>query len=208
MKYQFFITLILFCLITAGYAQETGRIRGAVYIGYASPPSGMGMSLDADFRYVVTDNANFGLKTGVAMMYRDFDYSIWNPMASITMHTNRYFLLHGDYYFNDGYKMFAPFLGGGIGNFNVFNMNMMVDVDQQEPKFIQINNPPEERVIGGLIRGGFELGKIRLSFDYYLIPSSTMLNEELVAIGKAQNSYLNMNLSFYLGGGKWRKYRL
>jgi len=80
-------------------------------------------------------------------------------------------------------------------------------VEQQEPKYIQITNPPEESVFGGLIRCGFELGKLRLSLDYYLIPASTMLNEDLVAIGNANNSYLNINLSLYLGGGKWRKFR-
>jgi len=123
MKYYFFLILSLFYFISAGYSQEAGRFRGSGYIGYASPPSGLGFSFDADFRYVVTDNTNIGVKTGIAMMYRDFDYSILYPMASLTMHTNRYFIVHGDYYFNDGSKSFAPFLGGGFGNFNVFNMN-------------------------------------------------------------------------------------
>jgi outer membrane protein X len=205
MKQKLFITLILFCFVAAVYAQEAGKIRGTGFIGIAAPPSGLGMSFNADLRYVVTDNANIGAMWGLAMMYRDFGYSFWGANASITMHFNRFFLVHGDYYFNDGSKMFAPFLGGGIGNFNVFNMNLYVEANQQ-PKYVQVSNPPEDRVIGGLIRGGFELGKFRVSLDYYLIPRSTMFNEDLLAIGKAGNSYLNMNLSFYLGGGKWRKY--
>ena len=53
---------------------------------------------------------------------------------------------------------------------------------------------------GGLIRAGFELGKLRLAASYNLIGKSD-LGEGV----EVKNSYLGISLGFYLGGGKWKK---
>jgi outer membrane protein W len=97
-------------------------------------------------------------------------------------------MLVGDYYFNKGTSFFAPFIGAGLGAFNYFEFNLFGP------------NSYSANTIGGAIRGGFELYKIRLALEYYLIPSTVTYNG-----GIAPNSYLTVNIGLYLGGGKWRK---
>jgi outer membrane protein X len=62
-------------------------------------------------------------------------------------------------------------------------------------------------VIGGAIRGGFELGRLRLAMEYNMIPRTVMFDAANImqTVGTSNNSYLTVNLGFVLGGGKWRR---
>ena len=50
-----------------------------------------------------------------------------------------------------------------------------------------------------MIRGGIELGKLRLAFEYNIIPKT-----DFESGGSISNSYFGVSIGFYVGGGKWK----
>jgi len=111
-------------------------------------------------------------------------------------------LITSDYYFNKPYSSFAPFLGGGFGTYTISNVTSTIVTGTTSSS---LTNPLKEHKFGGLLRGGFEAGRFRLALEYYLVPNSTAVDINNTPIGKVGNSYVNLNLGFYLGGGKWKK---
>ena len=206
MMKKLFILLIAITLISVGKvaSQEQGKIRVGANLGLGFPRLGFGLTGDYDIRYNVLDNANIGIKGGFGAMVRDVEVNNAQSTMGMVTHMSSHFLVHGDYYYNDGSSMYAPFIGGGLGNFKVFDYYLESAVG--ENKQVQIDPSGYfENVFGGMLRAGFELGRLRLAAEYYIIPKTTLYNEDLTIRGLSRNNYLNLNLSFYLGGGRWRK---
>lgn len=205
MKNLFFA--VLFLMTTLGLnAQEQGRIRVAGNMGICSPTDGLGMSIDVfDIRYNILDNLNAGIKMGGALMLRDMG-EITSTEGNLTMHLSSNVMFVGDYYFHYGNSAFAPFLGAGFGSFNIYDIFMKYD-PSQSVNYTYNEFPFPARTVGGSLRGGFELGRLRLAMEYYMIPNTKMYDAANImqVVGMSPNSYMTINLGFYFGGGSWHK---
>jgi hypothetical protein len=201
------LALVILCSVFSLQAQVQGKIRVAGNFGIALPTAGYGMSIDfLDVRYNILDNLNAGIKFGFGFNVRDID--LINPSsASATVHTNFNTMIVGDYYFHNGSSAFAPFVGAGIGSFSVYDIKISNFDPSQSVTYNYTDMPTAPKVIGGAIRGGFELGRLRLAMEYYMIPKTAMFAADNImqTVGTSNNSYLTVNLGFVLGGGKWRR---
>lgn len=167
-------------------AQEKGKVRVGLDLGYAFATGGGGGLISLEPKYNLTDNSNVGLRIGLAAYVRNIQSDI-NLDASV----NSNVLATYDYYFNKGNSSTSPFLGAGLGVYSLASL--------KSDSFI-IDEIGDGTEFGGMIRGGVELGKLRLALEYNIVPKT---NFEL---GRSiKNSYLGASLGFYLGGGKWKK---
>jgi len=180
-------------------AQQQGKIRVGLDGGIGMPNAGLGFNGDLDIRYNIMDNLNLGVKFGLTALAKDIVGSGSNYTATASAMTSS--LITGDYYFNKPASSFAPFLGGGLGSFSIGNM-LITSEDQSTtvPAGLLI-----EHKIGGLLRGGFESGHFRMALEYYLVPSSSVVDLNNVYVKTTGNSFLNLSIGFYMGGGKWKK---
>jgi len=195
--------LILGLLIVASVfnlsAQEKGKIRVGLDAGLAFPNAGLGFNGDLDVRYNIMDNLNLGVKFGLAALAKDIITS--GSSYTGTAGAMTYSLITGDYYFSKPASSFAPFVGGGLGSYSIGNMKLTSsDQSTTAPSGLLI-----EHRIGGLLRGGFEAGHFRMALEYYLVPRSSVVDLNNAIVGTTGNSFLNLSIGFYLGGGKWRK---
>ncbi len=202
MKKLFLLLLATLAVYTLD-AQEQGELRVGFNAGLAIPYHGRGLSADMDIRYNITDNFNAGVKAGLAAMIREINDDYLNFNASGMGSINTSALITGDYYLNKGTSNFAPFVGGGLGCFSL--INIYVSAYQQDDFNINMNEFNPDFTFGGLLRGGFELSKLRVALEFYLIPYTTLYDVNLEDIGRAANSYVNLSVGFYIGGGSWRK---
>lgn len=177
-------------------AQEKGKFRVGLDAGLAFPNSGLGFNGDIDLRYNIMDNLNAGIKFGLAALGKDISLS----GGTGTVSAMTYSLITSDYYFNKPASSFAPFLGAGFGSFSIGNVQVLTSSNESTPSNLLI-----ERRLGGLLRGGFEAGHFRMALEYYLIPNSALVDINNNIIGTTGNSFLNLSIGFYLGGGRWRK---
>lgn len=203
-KSLFCFALVLFSL--SSFAQEKGKIRVGLSPGLSITNSSVGFGGDIDFRYNIMDNLNVGLKYGAALQVKDLVIDELTPKASLTACGISSFLATSDYYFNKGTSMFAPFLGGGVGVYNVLNIGVTANssIAPSIPTNLSVFQPVTR--FGGLLRGGFESGHFRMGLEYYIVPKTNVV--DLVTstpMGRTNNSYLNFFLGFYFGGGHWKK---
>jgi hypothetical protein len=201
---------LLFSLLIAAFvlnvsAQVKGKIRVGFDAGLALPNAGAGFDAGIDIRYNIMDNVNVGVKFNGGLLLKDIAVDDVANTASITTSVISSSLLTSDYYFNDGTSSFAPFLGGGLGLYKVINIGLTATGDTPPEPVSNTANFLPERVFGGLLRGGFEAGHFRMALEYYLIPRTTLYDVNNSNIGTTGNSFLNLTLGFYLGGGRWRK---
>jgi len=200
---KLFLLLLAVLAVCGLKAQEQGELRVGFDVGLSTPYQGKGLSGDLDIRYNITDNFNAGVKVGIGAMVRGIDNDYSNLSVSGIGSINTSALIISDYYFNRGTSYFAPFVGGGFGSFSI--VNIYVSANQGDNLNIDVTGLQPDITYGGLIRGGIELSKLRISLQYYLIPSTTLYDVNLNDIGRASNSYINLSVGFYIGGGKWRK---
>ncbi len=176
-------------------AQEGGKFRVGLDLGYAMPDGGGGVLVALEGKYNVADNMNVGLRYESATMAKASNDGLEASLTASGSISATF-----DYYFNSGSSSFAPFIGGGIG------YNQLGDLSYDLGDFgglIQDDINADIKVdgmIGGLIRAGFELGKFRVAANYNLI-GKTDFGEG----GEVNNSYMGISIGFYLGGGKWKK---
>lgn len=199
------LSLLIIAIAFTTNAQEKGKIRVGFDAGLSLPNAGAGLNGGLDIRYNIMDNVNVGVKFNSGVMFKDIYVDEVANTASITTSIIGSTLLTSDYYFNDGTKSFAPFLGGGLGLYKVINIGLTATSDTPPDPVTNTANFISESKFGGLLRGGFEAGHFRMALEYYLIPRSTLYDANSVNIGQSENGFLNLTLGFYLGGGKWRK---
>ncbi len=196
MKKKIIFLALLISSVVLVNAQEQGKFRGGLNFGFLFPGAGFGVGGDLDFRYNILDNLNTGLRFGLNMMARDIDRYDEKAVASAFT----YSLINANYYFNKANSNFAPFVGGGIGRFSLGNAQFSLNENSNT------NNLAIDRRFGGNLSIGFEAAKFRLSFEYFMIPRSNLYDLYGNKVGEIGNSFVNLTVGFYLGGGKWRKY--
>lgn len=187
------LLLLTLSISLLSFSQEKGKIRGGFDLGYATPfDGGGGISYSIEANYNISDNMKVGIRNNGAMLIKVVETSSENS-SNAKISFNSGFTGTYDYFFNDGTTSFAPFIGGGVGYTRLGNIEVeganSVDYSDLDAKF------------SGLIRGGFEYGKFRLTAEYNLVPETTFSTSPT----KIKNSYFAISLGFYLGGGKWKK---
>ncbi len=187
---------IIFILFLPLNAQEKGKIRLGADIGLGLTSNGGGFNGGIDLKYNIINNLNAGVKFNLATLVKDYsqNYSTTGVVSNL--------LIISDYYFYNGSGSFAPFIGGGFGLFR----NQNIYVDENANNNIIWKDIPVTQSYGGVIRTGFEFGKIRLSAEYYIVPSSTLYDIYLNSTGQnSKNNFINLSVGLYIGGGKWGK---
>lgn len=201
MKKLFFIAALVMATVSVS-AQEQGKIRVGTNLGFGFPNAGLGFAIDLDARYNITNNINAGILLTSFGGFKDLYADVNGGLTTMTMGGSSGYLVHGDYYFSEGTSSFAPFLGAGLGGFGVSNIQVSSDDNSSVTNSLSFSDATK---FGGVIRGGFEAGHFRMGLSYYLIPSSDLYDLSGARIGTTGNSYLNLTLGFYLGGGHWKK---
>lgn len=189
------VFLLLTLLSISSYAQEQGKIRASLDLGYAKSNGGNGVTIYLEPMYNIKDNISIGVRIGTPILVKKIE--LFNGEESETSgNTNLSFLATIDYHFNETNSLIIPFVGGGIGYTSINNVSY-------EP-FSNIDNKSEYiGKVNGMIRGGFEWKKLRFSIDYNFIPKSDFIDINNDKVGYSKNSYFGFNLGFFVGGGKW-----
>ena len=181
--------LLVIAILALGFrvtAQEQGKFRVGLDLGYAFATGGGGFIISLEPKYNLTDNSNVGLRIGSAAYVRNIESDI-DLDASI----NSSVLATYDYYFNKGNSSISPFLGAGLGIYNLASIKSDSFIYEES----EVGAGTE---FGGMIRGGVEFGKLRLALEYNMVPKTDFI------LGRSiKNSYLGASIGFYLGGGKW-----
>ena len=189
------VSLLFMVLLSGVFAQEEGKVRGGLDLGFCIPKGGGGLCLDINLGYNIQDNMTVGIRLGSAIMGRTDPFGETASASGNLSIAGTY-----NYYFSTGTSPFAPFVGGGLGVYGVASMasgNNSVSVEAGNR-------------LGGLLTAGAELGKFRFALEYNLIPSSAVKisgNETGIVLenDKIKNSYMAITIGFYIGGGKWKK---
>ncbi|MEM9647294.1 MAG: hypothetical protein AAF969_02365 [Bacteroidota bacterium] len=194
MKKLFYGVVLFVCVAQWSQAQEANKFRAGLDFGYTIPDGGGGLAVAFEPKFNVTNNMNVGLRIQSAAMAKNV--SAVNDVAEIEANLSESISYFGtfDYYFNSGSSPFAPFVGTGIGYSSLANLDFDTQVTDDE---FQLDGK-----FGGLIRAGFELGKLRLAATYNLIGKSE-IGEGIEAV-EVKNSYIGISLGFFVGGGKWK----
>ncbi|MGY6743939.1 MAG: hypothetical protein ACXIUQ_14465 [Cecembia sp.] len=201
MKKLLILAIAVFTVLSSHlYAQEEGKFRVGLDLGYTVPSSGGGgLLFYLEPKYNIKDNMNIGFRLGGAGMVRDLVYFNNVDEVSATLSFNATYMLTFDYYFKSEGSNFAPFVGAGIGWVGFASIAVDSTVDPDDYGTISANSS-----LAPAVRAGFEAGKFRLSLDYNIIPKSDLVNLQGNVIGESSNNYLGIALGFYVGGGKWR----
>lgn len=171
-------------------AQEVGKVRVGFNFGYAIPDGGGGLSYSIEPKYNLKENMMVGLKLGAALMLKNIEGEGNEGTLEADLAATGYYLGTFDYYFHKS-GSFAPYVGAGLGFYKIASLevnNVAFDASNQ---------------FGGLMRCGFELGKFRLGAEYNLIPKSDLEDLNGNPAGESVNSFINIHLGFFFGGGQW-----
>lgn len=189
--------LFLVAVVTMN-AQEEGKFRVGLNFGAAIPSGGVGFMMDVEPKYNLTDNMNVGLRFGLAAIAKNVETTAdGGDFESADVSANTSYLGTFDYYFPLG-GSFTPFVGAGMGIFNIASVSIN-DGDNEE----DFGGVDASAKFGGMIRGGFELGKFRMSAEYDLIPKSVIEDVQGNELGDVKNGYFGITLGFFVGGGRW-----
>lgn len=194
MKKIAFLFLVLLSTLT--FAQEKGKFRASLDLGYATPSGGGGgVSLYLEPMYNIKDNISIGIRIGAPLLFKKIQF-FDGETSETSGDTNLNFIATLDYRFNKNNLSFVPFVGAGVGYALIPNIgaNRFSDIDDETQYSGEIS---------GMIRGGFEWKKLRLSLDYNLIPNSDLIDIDGSKIGYSKNNYFGISIGFFVGGGKW-----
>lgn len=200
MKKLTIFTLLSLALTSHLQAQEQGKFRIGWDLGITVPQDGIGASYSVEPKYNITDNMSVGIKTGLSADNKEinFDNAILNNFDwKYENNLSRYFIAIFDYY-TPKKKGLTPFVGGGVGVFNIDGIEVTSEGLPENINYTFENNTE----FAFLTRGGFEYGKFKFGVEYFFIPE-TSIKDEGDDIGTASNQFLNVSVGFYLGGGKW-----
>ncbi|UOB16137.1 outer membrane beta-barrel protein [Abyssalbus ytuae] len=194
MRKLLFVAGVMMVSLTSMNAQEEGKFRVGLDLGFASTSGGGGVLISLEPKYNLSDNMNVGIRLGSAAFARTLEGD--GGSIDLDVATNASYLGTFDYYFSKGNSIIAPYLGAGLGIYSLASSKVTIS-DSIGEESLDIEGKSE---FGGMIRGGVELGKFRIGIEYNLIPKTDFDNGL-----EAKNSYLGFSLGFYVGGGKWKK---
>ena len=181
-------TIVIFSLyfilgIFSIFAQEAGKYRAGVEIGYPFPPdkSYEGVLVAIELKYNLLNNMNVGLKAENAY-YAECMCNYGNISSFATTY---------DYYFHSTGSRSSFFIGAGLGYYFCTARDFHFIEDGY---FVSRYNNPT-----CFIRAGFEIRRFRMSLAYNLIRKPSEINPT-----NWNRDYVSLSMGFYFGGGKWK----
>ncbi|WP_010178586.1 outer membrane beta-barrel protein [Aquimarina agarilytica] len=203
--------LVLSIMLIMGlscFAQKKGKVRFGMDVSYATltdfKNQNFGYGSNFEFKYNLKKNMNIGIRYGAVLLFNTSKSTTDNQEGFFTVGLTIPLLATYDYYFNKGGSSFAPYLGGGFGINAITVTEYSYDLKKGRSDKKKENEINIDDKFSGMLRAGFEWHKLRLEASYHLIPDSKLNNLNGDIIGKSKNSYLNLALGFYIGGGKWK----
>ena len=180
MRKVLFIGILLYCC-NISYAQSTmfKPFKVDLNLGFAAPQgSGTkgGVIFSLEPKYGVTNQIDIGLRLAIAGTARGVSDGN-GGFTSATVKANASYLLTGDYFFTN--TSARPFVGAGLGAFTFASATG----DNNTSTVI-----PAATKFGELIRGGVEVGHLRLGIEYDFVPD--------------QNGFFGATIGVKIGGGR------
>ncbi len=196
--------LVIFLLIffQSLSAQKQNTIRGGGNFDVSIPSGGIGFGANFDIRYNILDNFNAGIKIGSMYSSRNFKADKDELTGRITVSLLNSYLIHSDYYFNNGSSIFSPFIGTGFGVYQISNIKLEIN---DKPDYSNFLNFSKDLKPGALIRGGIEIGWFRIGAEYNFIPRSDLYDITNKPVSTTSNSYFAITAGFYFSNARWGK---
>lgn len=185
MRKLFFFSLLLCCGLI-GSAQSTifKPFKVDINVGFADP-QGSGTKAGAIFslepKYGVSNQIDIGLRLGIAATARGVPDGN-GGFSSASVEANASYLLTGDYFFTN--TTARPFIGVGLGAFTFASASGNSNTNTNTVI-------PAATKFGELIRGGVEVGHLRLGIEYDFVPE--------------QNGFFAATIGVKIGGGRIKK---
>lgn len=164
-----------------------------------SESENFGLFLNVEPTLKVLQHAYMGVRFGVTLNSQKFEIDN-NSQFYINEeddHAVISFVPTFDYYFNE--NNFRPYLGLGTGIFVLSDIDAFpIAANPSDDEYkIHVDNQ-----IGILIRGGFELGKLRFGLEYNYIHKADIAIPNSQIIGTVDSSYFGLSIGYTIGGGK------
>lgn len=209
MKTKLLLTCFALACVLAVSGQNFRKFRVGIGVGYAKP-SGSGSKggglayLEPSYR--LGDAFSLGLRVEWAIVASGLSGNAID-MEPVDLSTQASYTLNMQYYL--GTNNFRPFLGVGLGLYNVSAMKtdvMVLDgIDptgqgQPQTHTESVSLSDAQSKLGFYPRLGFDLGHFTLSIDYNFIPKTKTTVSGSDA--SFRNSYLGVRLGANFGGGR------
>lgn len=201
--------LVLLTLICCSFninAQEESTVKLGVETGFlplSKDTENLGLFVNIEPKVKILKNTFLGLNIGLTINSHSFENS--NPLQYLI--DERFdnaifsFMPTVDYYLK--INNYHPFIGLGLGyHLHPNPIEIFSSVSTPSPENV-IEGTVGKR-IGFLLRGGVEIGRLRLGILYTLVPKGDikLSNEEI--IGTVANSYFGVSIGFmFFGNKKW-----
>lgn len=199
-KKELLLIASLFCLFNLN-AQVKNNMKLGIETGFLllSDSENLGMFLNVEPKLKILQNAFMGVRFGVTLNSQKFeidDGSQFN-IDDENDHAVISFVPTFDYYLNA--NNFRPYLGLGLGIylFSDIDVSQIVANPTEDEFEVRVNNQ-----VGVLLRGGFELGKLRFGLEYNYIQKADIEIPNGQVIGTVNNSYFGLSIGYAIGGGK------
>jgi len=190
------LSTLLLAVVSFASAQEEGKFRVGLNLGGAFPAGGFGIMVDLEPKYNLSDNMNVGIRLGSAGLIKEIE-SDGGGITEAEVSGQGSYLGTFDYYFPLS-GSFTPYVGGGAGIVSVAAVSIQDGDDEDD-----FGGLSAETKFGGMIRGGFEAGKFRMTLEYNLVPKTTLEDIAGNEIGEVANGFFGVSIGFFVGGGRW-----
>ena len=180
--------LFVFLLVNISFSQVKGTLRLNFDIGkVVSSKESRNFAAYLEPKYNLTDNLNIGLRTGVALVYREpkFDQNI-NFSTSASSSTS--FILTIDYYPKLNSKYIKPFVGFGVGFYTIdklgidFKGDTAIDV-------IKNGLSPFGDIVGNI--NNIDINSILNTFNNLAdLPNDLLVNNSISVDSRTKFGYL------------------
>ena len=194
------IFIALFTLVAfSATAQEFKPFKVNLSLGFAKPLSGGasgGVLYAIEPKYGLSDNLDLGLRLEGAVVARGVEVNGNTTTGDFAGISSA--LITGNYILGTG--GFRPFIGAGIGIFNVASAGTITVMNGQTPQDVTFSSATK---FGGMLRAGFKTGHFVLGVEYNAVPTSTVASTNVSSLKlDSKNSYLGVKLGFDIGGGR------
>src|SRR5918993_948882 len=174
------------------------RFKGDVSLGYAAPigsSSNGGVVFAMEPKFAVMDELSLGLRMEAAVTAKFSGTDIYGDAEVDNAKAFGSYLATADYYFTNNYP-FRPFIGAGLGVFEVYDDENTLTED-----------PVTSVKFGGIVRTGMEIYHFRLGIEYNFIPTTNINSYTYDNMGNmittkvaSKNAYVGIKLGFVFGG--------
>jgi hypothetical protein len=200
-KLMLFQTLF-FCFFKLN-AQEWNTMKLGVEIGFPIGTASENLSLlfNLEPKLKVSKTISMGIRLAIAVNSQTFKNHDSNKFIIDDGFDHGFLSVVPTFDYHWQKENFSPYVGLGIGPYSLANK---LDINS-----IGTTNPNEDVFevkvgyqIGLLIRGGFEMRKLRFGIEYNFVPKTTIESPNGQKIGTVNSSYLGMSLGMVIGAGK------